>query len=1335
MSAAVASSSASAATVSQNAHSDLDQDRSRWFAELEAIKGRFEAEKDNIRSKFIQQQRDACHDLDEEARLAADLPGLPQQARDLIQKYQSELRRHRYASCQHAYDAEESERAKREKDNLRQHHMVFPVPGMPGQNPAYPPGAGLLGRTSSGASGQIQTARDASTSDILGRGPSSMTSNTLPPPRQPQTQTTMMPIQATQPHQALASSRSENTVNSDMSSAPMPSQLNHTNHQTQIWANQNHSGTQQGPPHMPALYNQNRPLNSSAKTPPRMLASHGHLPTLGSNHYGPIRASLGQGPTGPQPVPTDFMRSNRVPLPPMNQSALNAREDRSQPHMARNASHLLPHRHDGLARQAAEIQLERQRKRKSDASEISVRDADLKRARIGSPQSIAPRTILFKDVYQDGKAEYKHNIVKYEDVFYILRCDEHGVHFKQNALAAAAKHLHGASHGHQRKEHKLAVETLGFHVVDCTEELAALNNAFVRRAFENGYKPLNQLHGPKSGGKRHSGGTTFMEPATDRGPPASESPFQTPSQITGAHESEPEQQEAKQQDSKKQDGRPQELTNYIINPKAGELYDAKWPRSSKIYTVMVLGWTDLDMCGWDSKLSSTGLYDKKVRSACYTYNADGIAGWAPGFGDGEARVMERDIPVLWFEPKAQTRLGWLGVKWLLKPMLLDDPDRPADPDHPSNRARKMYAETRGFNSFEAMLARHKHQSPGADEGAESAEEVPKSAQLPSSASASDSGSPPDVDMYDFGDVHHPADDSDDEDYIERSGKDKDMDDDMTDGDRRPTTPQPLRRSTQEVRPVSRLGDSSWSSLRSGAAAGTRSSAKKDKTTAENDDVTMEDVSQGTPSKTRVVDSRTPTPSVQGNAGGLPSVALGTPATPNDSKLDDATTAPVPNSAHRPNGSAATSTASPGPTEPRAERVALSEFSEGNPPQRSNAHEITKAANNNVKVLRESDVSEGKNPLAENISLANLAQGAMKAASKSPSLEKEGPRISPKLQLANLLNNNTSAEKPVEQSSLPASQATKPTEARRPLPSGPLQSSRPSPAPSPMPSKEQQAEKDKAQRPTPTPLKLSPIIPASNHKLDAGQRPSPALSVQSSREVAPALNSPMILPPRSGSAESALRRPDPRMSISNALDDQERGVINQTGLGITIEKDAGPNTSNGISSGNSTPRMPTHVNLVNDERWRAIRTSESPRISPAMIRSPLIDRSAAASPALSVKNLADNPMDVAAFREGDKSWTQPGKFLRFFVEDESSGIARTRKEDGIEVVVDARQVKAAQMVGSTVRLMLKAEDGKPLEQQFVFEANSLTGSHRGARPQATKFYRWVTSKSSAIEHIA
>ncbi|GKT93649.1 hypothetical protein Ct61P_11499 [Colletotrichum tofieldiae] len=448
---------------------------------------------------------------------------------------------------------------------------------------------------------------------------------------------------------------------------------------------------------------------------------------------------------------------------------------------------------------------------------------------------------------------------------------------------------------------------------------------------------------------------------------------------------------------------------------------------------------------------------------------------------------------------------------------------------------------------------------------------------------------------------------------------------------------------------------------------------------------MEETRQATPSKSRVTGDATP--STMGSNGGLPNVALGTPATP--TSKDAAKTAQT-------NSSTSVRMASPDSMPGPAERVALSEPSRGNPSQKFKTQEDTKSPN--TKASR-----HGENgSRLDHAAMTNLAQSAMKAASKSPNLGKEATQISPVLQVADLLNGTTNSEKAAEQSS-PASQA-KPNERD----SNPGSSSE-------------------------APLPHKPVLgPVSGQKEDVSQQPSPALSVRSNNEERPTLIGPGTQAPRcgsAGSAESVPRRSDPRMSISNAVDDHDDDddAVKRTELSF-LDKDQGPN--NGISSGNSTPRVLTHISLANDARWRAVRASESPSMSPAMIQSPGIDRSAAASPVLGGKRELDMSIDVAEFHEGDKHWAQEGEFLRFVLGDEASGVAKTRKEDGIEATVDPSQVKAAQMTGLEVRLMLKAGG----EQRFVFGANALTGSHRGARLQTTKFYRWVTGRNADIEHV-
>ncbi|KAF6836476.1 hypothetical protein CMUS01_05419 [Colletotrichum musicola] len=1255
---------------------NLEQERDRWFAELAAYKQRFEAERESHKSRLSHEQQSACRDLEEQARFV-ESQRLSPVLHDLFLRYQAEIRKRRLDECKTTYDRAVEATNDREKEVFQQHHMKFPLP------------ANLSGRKTTPSNSTVPATNGAQIPAAHAH-----LSQVIPPLPRP-----------------------SNSVPNNMSSASMPSQQgqqhNQQHSQQQQWSGYGQPASRHSSPHMTAsMYQPNRGLSKPAEAmPPRTLPSNGQR-----SHY------LGNGmPNMSSASPTHGQPNGSPHI--MNHAADPSRGRVAIPHLSTSQ---LSRKHVYLdqgpelerQRQAAEAALimERQRmqlKRKSDQHGMHpYHDAESKRSRTDTPHSQAPRTIKFEEIYQNGEAEFKHTIVKFEDIFYILKCDEHGVHFKQNALAAAAKHLHGASHGHLRKEHRLAVQKLGFHVVDCTDELQARNNAVVAKAFEDGYKPLNQLHGPKSGGKRHSGGDV----------PRVLPSLTTQPILAMAPES-------------------KDASSVIKEPRAGELYQARWSRSNKLYVVMALGWTDLTMCGWAEKFCDLALYKEKSRPQCFVYNSEGIAGWAEGYRDGEPRVLHREVPVMWFETNGKNRLGWVNVL-LLKPFLLDDPDRSTNPDDTANQARLMYALNRGFSSFEAMLA-WKKGGPGPN--VQEPVAAKEAAQLPpSAASDSQTSSQEDDDMYDFGDNPPKLDDSADEDYVEGSNGrkhnvDSDEDEDMAD-DEPSTPPQPRRRNTQDGRPNSRMGSGEAQS-RSSAAAGTRASAKKDTAWVDKKDVTMSEAAQMTPPKSRATAEDGDTPKEDASdSPSLPQIALGTPRSPEDTRMENA--APRPEQPEAPNGD---------------ESRPVSNGS--NPHERPKATAGTAAEAGGDKrgpQGRERDGGSRVEPLSRPADAANNQQGERSNASKSPSVEKETPRVSPKLQLSNLLN-DSGPEKAKESAAVPRSQdapteATKSAETRRPLPSqagqhGSILPSLRHPLP-PKPTSYNQPRPPSSQGPLPglpdgirRPSSSSQTGTGAGGMTNGTQTPSqteratekPVAPKDLSVEVmpspkAPAAGSPATAPSdrgnaategaRSASAEGASHRSDPRMSIMNALGGQSRTTHG---------------ASNGASSGNVTPRV---ISLSMDDRWRAVRTSESPIMSPAMIRPP-VDRSAASSPVPGLKRDPEGlSIDVASFSEGNKSWSQPGKFLHFHIEDEARGVARSKQADGIEATIDAQRVKAAQLDKRTftVRLVLEADDGKPVEQRFVFESNSVTGSQRGPRPQAMKFYSWVTTKNSSIEHI-
>lgn len=289
------------------------------------------------------------------------------------------------------------------------------------------------------------------------------------------------------------------------------------------------------------------------------------------------------------------------------------------------------------------------------------------------------KTISYDEVFQGGNAQYKHIIVDYppsSNNFYILKCDEHGVHFNQNPLAGAAKHLHSAQHGNMSKERAQAVELLGHLVFDCDPKKAAANNEIVSRAFAKGYKPLNLNQLTKT--ERSIYGLPPLDAPTSAQKPASQFVHETPSNSSTslAHQ----------------------LPVGIKNPTPGELYLGYWTKEKKNYAVLLLPRGDLKCAGMHGTLSDTGLLIKAPK--CYVIDRMSmqIKGWAPGYEDGGPLEMKRDFPVMYFDGRRS--VGWLRAKDL-SPFNFQNP---CWKDIPFFReAVQHYALVRGFKSYDQMV--------------------------------------------------------------------------------------------------------------------------------------------------------------------------------------------------------------------------------------------------------------------------------------------------------------------------------------------------------------------------------------------------------------------------------------------------------------------------------------------------------------------------------------------------------------------------------------------------------------------------------------------------------
>ena len=290
-------------------------------------------------------------------------------------------------------------------------------------------------------------------------------------------------------------------------------------------------------------------------------------------------------------------------------------------------------------------------KRKQEG-ELGSPHMDAKRAKIyevnstedGAPghgEIIRPpkKTISFEEVYRDGKAEQKHAIVDYppgKGDYYILKCDEHGVHFNANPLAGAAKHLHSIQHGNQTKERSKAVELLGYRVIDCDAAKAKLNNDAFNEALQQGYKPMNLNQLTKSARQSMGLDLTGTPSSQKTSPVASHTiSVSTPSSQIVAQD-------------------PAGLSRPfpgIVDPSPGELYLAYWVPDKKLYAVILLPWGDLGRAGMRGTLASSGLMTKPPK--CYVVDriTNEIKGWATGFENGGPYERRREFPVMYFDGK------------------------------------------------------------------------------------------------------------------------------------------------------------------------------------------------------------------------------------------------------------------------------------------------------------------------------------------------------------------------------------------------------------------------------------------------------------------------------------------------------------------------------------------------------------------------------------------------------------------------------------------------------------------------------------------------------------
>ncbi|KAI0553237.1 hypothetical protein F4679DRAFT_501316 [Xylaria curta] len=301
------------------------------------------------------------------------------------------------------------------------------------------------------------------------------------------------------------------------------------------------------------------------------------------------------------------------------------------------------------------------------------------------------RTITFDEVYQNGQAKHKDTIVEFPSHsgrWYILKCEEHKMRFGPRPLIGAAKHLNSQLHGSLYKGWAVAIEVLGYRVIDCTKELASLNNEVVRDAIAHGYKPVS-ISNPEHKIKRRR----YLEKTSEN---ASQGSDAAATSISRKSPSSPPRKRYKA-DS-------EDTTKIITNPKTFHVYYYFWKGEKLLYPVMILAWDDQKPGGLEHDLAGTGLLNKDSNPPnCYIYKdtdsgkSKAIAGWAPGFEDGGSKVNQRKFPAMFFDPKQQ--VSWVSAN-LLSKFPLFTPNPPKKKSHPFNVARRWVAKNKGFASWE-----------------------------------------------------------------------------------------------------------------------------------------------------------------------------------------------------------------------------------------------------------------------------------------------------------------------------------------------------------------------------------------------------------------------------------------------------------------------------------------------------------------------------------------------------------------------------------------------------------------------------------------------------------
>ncbi|KAK8092640.1 uncharacterized protein PG998_014805 [Apiospora kogelbergensis] len=245
-----------------------------------------------------------------------------------------------------------------------------------------------------------------------------------------------------------------------------------------------------------------------------------------------------------------------------------------------------------------------------------------------------PYDVDFDEVFQNGLALHKHMIIQYppeSDRWYLLRCDDHGLHFNQNPLHGAARHMRAAEHRGPKRHldintlkdadsWSLAIQTMGLRVSNCDATKAQQNNTAFTQALDAGYKPI--------------------KPDSNKKP--------APSQIISQPQPAPREQEVLGDASRlstEPEWSEENGGELITHPLEGKPYLGYWRSGSRgqgWHALVVLPLGRFDAIGLHGSLLETEL--AKSIPACYDRQSATDLQWAEGYRDGERLVAKRRFP-------------------------------------------------------------------------------------------------------------------------------------------------------------------------------------------------------------------------------------------------------------------------------------------------------------------------------------------------------------------------------------------------------------------------------------------------------------------------------------------------------------------------------------------------------------------------------------------------------------------------------------------------------------------------------------------------------------------